>query len=43
MTLFKLIFTIIVLFSFSSKANEVQVIDLHMKKNLDQLEEKKSL
>ena len=24
-------------FSFSSKANEVQVIDLHMKKNLDQL------
>ncbi len=37
MNYFKLIFIICILFSFSSKANDVQIIDLHKNKSLDQL------
>ncbi|MDC0060337.1 hypothetical protein OAJ19_01340 [Pelagibacteraceae bacterium] len=37
MNYFKLIFITFILFAFSSKANDVQIIDLHKNKSLDQL------
>jgi hypothetical protein len=37
MTYFKLIFVTLILFAFSTKANDVQIIELHKNKSLDQL------
>ena len=37
MNYFKLIFVTFILFAFSSKANDVQIIELHKNKSLDQL------
>jgi hypothetical protein len=37
MNYFKYIFVIFILFTFSSKANDVQIIELHKNKSLDQL------
>ena len=37
MTYFKLIFVGFILFTFSTKANDVQIIELHKNKSLDQL------
>ena len=37
MTYFKLIFVGFILFTFSTKANDVQIIELHQNKSLDQL------
>jgi len=37
MNFFKLIFVTLILFSFSTKANDVQIIELHKNKSLDQL------
>ena len=34
---FKLIFVTFILFAFSTKANDVQIIELHQSKSLDQL------
>ena len=37
MIYFKLIFVSFILFTFSTKANDVQIIELHKNKSLDQL------
>ena len=37
MNYFKLIFVIFILFTFSTNANDVQIIELHKNKSLDQL------
>jgi len=37
MNFFKLIFVTFILFAFSTKANDIQIIDLHKNKSLDQL------
>ena len=37
MNYFKLVFVIFFLFAFSIKANDVQIIELHKNKSLDQL------
>ena len=37
MNYFKLIFVTIIIFAFSTKANDVQIIELHKNKSLDQL------
>ena len=37
----KLIFITITLFAFSTKANDVEIIDLHKNKSLDQLVDRK--
>ena len=37
MIYFKLIFVSFILFTFSTKANDVQIIELHKSKSLDQL------
>ena len=37
MNYFRLIFIIFTLFAFSTKANDVQIIELHKSKSLDQL------
>ena len=37
MNLFKFIFVAFILFAFSTKANDVQIIELHKNKSLDQL------
>ena len=37
MNYFNLIFVTFILFTFTSKANDVQIIELHQNKSLDQL------
>ena len=37
MIYFKLIFVTFILFSFTAKANDVEIIELHKNKSLDQL------
>jgi len=37
MKYFKLVFITFILFAFSTKANDVQIIELHKNKSLDQL------
>ena len=37
MNYYKLIFFTLILFTFSTKANDVKIIDLHKNKSLDQL------